>query len=159
LQLRCRHNRGRRIRVSPLRSVGELRSPWVTIFRPKRGEHKLSRTIIAVVDDMFFAAKIRATAEALNVEIAFPRNNDLLTAKLLERKPDLMLVDLHNQRIDPIELARRLKALGEFADVPMLGFFSHVQTDLQQAALEAGYDQVIPRSIFSRDLAQILTGG
>ena len=119
---------------------------------------KMGQTILAVVDDMFFAAKIRATAEALKVEIAFPRNNDLLMAKLGEQKPDLILVDLHNQKIDPIELARQLKGKDEFAGVRMLGFFSHVQTDLQRAALEAGYDQVIPRSVFSRDLAQILTG-
>ena len=107
---------------------------------------------------MFFAAKIRATAEALNVEIAFPRNHDVLMGKLIELKPGLILVDLHNQKIDPIELARHLKSREEFAEVPMLGFFSHVQTDLQRAALEAGYDQVIPRSVFSRDLAEILTG-
>jgi hypothetical protein len=37
-----------------------------------------------------------------------------------------------------------------------MGFFSHVQTDLQQQALAAGYDQVIPRSVFARDLGQIL---
>jgi CheY-like chemotaxis protein len=107
---------------------------------------------------MFFAAKIRATAEALNVEIAFPRNHDVLIGKLIELKPDLILVDLHNQKIDPIELARHLKSREEFAAVSMLGFFSHVQTDVQRAALEAGYDQVIPRSVFSRDLAEILTG-
>jgi hypothetical protein len=46
----------------------------------------------------------------------------------------------------------------EFAGVPLLGFFSHVEKELQQAALAAGYDQVIPRSVFSRDLAQILIG-
>jgi hypothetical protein len=31
-----------------------------------------------------------------------------------------------------------------------------VQTDLQRAAVAAGFDDVIPRSVFSRDLAQIL---
>jgi CheY-like chemotaxis protein len=117
----------------------------------------MSRTVVAVVDDMFFASKIRATAEALAVEIAFPRNRELLLAKVAEKKPDLIVVDLHNQKVDVLELIRQLKSMEEFADVPLLGFFSHVQKELQQAALAAGYDQVIPRSVFSRDLAQILT--
>jgi CheY-like chemotaxis protein len=118
----------------------------------------MSRTVLAVVDDMFFVSKIRATAEALSVEITFPRSNEVLLAKLSEKKPDLIVADLHNQRINAVDLARQLKAMEQFASVPLLGFFSHVQTDLQRAAVEAGYDQVIPRSVFSRDLAHILTG-
>jgi len=118
----------------------------------------MSRTVVAVVDDMFFASKIRAAAEALAVEVAFPRNRELLLAKVAEKRPDLIVVDLHNQKVDVLELVRQLKSMEEFAGVPLLGFFSHVQTDLQRAALAAGYDQVIPRSLFSRDLAHILTG-
>ncbi|SRR6266404_1224976 len=118
----------------------------------------MSRTVVAVVDDMFFASKIRAAAEALAVEVAFPRNRELLLAKVTEKRPDLIVVDLHNQKVDVLELVRQLKSMEEFAGVPLLGFFSHVQTDLQRAALAAGYDQVIPRSLFSRDLAHILTG-
>jgi len=42
--------------------------------------------------------------------------------------------------------------------VSLLGFFSHVQVDLQRQAAEAGYDAVLPRSIFFRDLVKILAG-
>jgi len=65
---------------------------------------------------------------------------------------------LHNEKLNAIELGRELKANEGGKTIPLLGFFSHVQTDLQRAALEAGYDQVIPRSVFSRDLAKILAG-
>jgi CheY-like chemotaxis protein len=116
----------------------------------------MTRTILAAVDDMFFAAKIRAAAEALGVTLTFFRKLDGLVAAAAERSPDLIIVDLHNQKLDPIELARALKANAAAQSIPLLGFFSHVQTDLQRAATEAGYDQVLPRSLFSRDLAQIL---
>jgi PleD family two-component response regulator len=79
-------------------------------------------------------------------------------SRVAEKKPDLIIVDLHNQKFDPIDLARQLKSKEELSGVPLLGFFSHVNADLQRAALEAGYDQVIPRSVFSRDLAQTLKG-
>jgi len=118
----------------------------------------MNSKLIAVVDDMFFASKIRATSEALGVEISFPRSKEAVVQKAREAKPDLILVDLHNQRFDPVDLATELKADEQLRDIPLLGFFSHVQTDLQRNALAAGYDQVVPRSVFSRDLAEILRG-
>jgi|SRR5882672_3924803 len=119
----------------------------------------MTRNIIAAVDDMFFAAKIRGTAEALGVSIKFHRRLDSLVAAVGEQMPDLILVDLHNEKIDAIELARALKTNDNSKTIPLLGFFSHVQTDLHRAAIEAGYDQVVPRSVFSRDLGKILSGG
>lgn len=116
----------------------------------------MTRTILAAVDDMFFAAKIRATAEALGVTLSFFRKLDGLVAAAAERAPDLIIVDLHNEKLDPVELARALKANNAAKSIPLLGFFSHVQTDLQRAAMDAGYDQVLPRSIFARDLGKIL---
>ena len=113
--------------------------------------------IIAVVDDMFFAAKIRAVAEAVGSEISFPRNSEALLQKAREAKPKLIIVDLHNQKIEPAALAGELKADEELREIPLLGFFSHVQTELQRNAISAGFDQVIPRSVFARDLPKILS--
>lgn len=102
---------------------------------------------------MFFAAKIRAVAEAVGVEISFPRTLEALVQKVREEKPRLIIVDLHNQKIDANALANELKS----EKIPLLGFFSHVQTELQRNAIAAGFDQVIPRSVFARDLEKILT--
>ena len=112
--------------------------------------------VLAIVDDMFFASKIRATAEAVGVEIKFLRSMEKLVENAREAKPSLVIVDLHNTKLDPIALATELKSNEELRAVKLLGFFSHVHTDLQRNATAAGYDQVIPRSVFARDLAQIL---
>ena len=117
----------------------------------------MSAIVISVVDDMFFASKIRAVAEAAGVEISFPRSQEAVVAKARETKPRLILVDLHNQRIDPVALARELKGDEELQAIKLLGFFSHVQTELQRNALSAGFDRVVPRSVFARDLGEILT--
>ena len=117
----------------------------------------MSPIVISVVDDMFFASKIRAVAEAAGVEISFPRSQEAVVSKARETKPGLIVVDLHNQRIDPVALARELKGDAELQAIKLLGFFSHVQTELQRNALSAGFDQVVPRSVFARDLGQILT--
>lgn len=117
----------------------------------------MSVIVISVVDDMFFASKIRAVAEAAGVEMSFPRSVEAVVSKARETKPGLILVDLHNQRIDPVALARELKADEELRCIRLLGFFSHVQTDLKTSALSAGFDEVIPRSVFARDLQNLLT--
>ena len=116
------------------------------------------RTAIAVVDDMFFISKIRETGKALGMVVNFPRNLDALRATITEDVPELILVDLHHQKLDAIQLASELKANERLKGVLLLGFFSHVQVDLQRQAVQAGYDAVLPRSIFFRDLAKILTG-
>ena len=117
----------------------------------------MSGVIIAIVDDMFFKSKIRAVAEAVGTEISFPRNKDALFQKAREAKPQLIIVDLHNQKIESAALATELKSDEELRAIPLLGFFSHVQTELQRNAIAAGFDQVIPRSIFARDLSKILS--
>jgi CheY-like chemotaxis protein len=116
------------------------------------------RTVIAVVDDMFFASKIRATGKALGMVVNFPRTMEALISLANEDAPHLIVVDLHHQKLNPIDLANKLKAHETLKEIPLLGFFSHVQADLQRQAVQAGYDEVLPRSLFARDLANILAG-
>ena len=116
------------------------------------------RTVIALVDDMFFISKIRETGKALGMVVMFPRTLDAFRAAVTDEMPKLIVVDLHNQKVNPIEVANELKSNETLKAIPLLGFFSHVQADLQRQAVQAGYDQVLPRSLFARDLANILAG-
>ncbi len=116
----------------------------------------MTKRIIAVVDDMFFASKIRAVAESIGSDLIFARNVEILLDKAREQKPDLIVVDLHNQKTPPISIAEAIHSDPELKDVELLGFFSHVEVELQRQAKEAGYSQVLPRSVFARDLPTIL---
>lgn len=109
----------------------------------------MARMVVAVVDDMFFKSKIRAVAEAVGVEISFPRTKEALADKA--RQADLVIVDLQSQKFDPLSLP------SELGSARLLGFFSHVEVELQRRAVGAGYRRVVPRSVFTRDLAQFLT--
>ncbi len=118
----------------------------------------MNKTVIAVVDDLFFASKIRGTAEHVGVAVRFARTVEALIDIARRDVPALIICDLHSQKIDPIELAKQLKADEELRSIPLLGFFSHVQTELRQQAEQAGFDRVMPRSAFTTNLAQILAG-
>lgn len=118
----------------------------------------MTRTVIAAVDDMFFAAKIRAAADHLGITLRSMRNPEQLLNAARESNADLIIVDLHAQTLDPIALALALKSDEQLKSIRLLGFFSHVQTELQREAVAAGFDEVVPRSVFSRDLGEILAG-
>ncbi|HXM51324.1 MAG TPA: hypothetical protein VN956_26005 [Pyrinomonadaceae bacterium] len=118
----------------------------------------MQRNIIAVVDDLFFASKIRGTAEELGITVTFAGKLDVLVEAARRAQPSLIICDLHSQKIDPMELARGLRADEQMRTIRLLGFFSHVQTELQRQAEAAGFDKVLPRSAFSKNLGEILSG-
>lgn len=118
----------------------------------------MASNIIAVVDDLFFASKIRGTAEALGVPVRFAGSVQAMIAAARLEHPSMVICDLHSQKVDPIKLARQLKEDDQLCSIPLVGFFSHVQTELQREAEAAGFDQVLPRSAFTKNLGRILSG-
>ena len=118
----------------------------------------MNRRVIAAVSDMLFASKIRGTAEQLNVTVDFARTEAGLFDYAKTEVPSLFILDLQDTRLDPFALAARLKSDEQLRAVPLVGFFSHVETELQRRAQEAGVEHVLPRSVFSRNLAEILRG-
>jgi CheY-like chemotaxis protein len=94
----------------------------------------------------------------LGVTVRFARSVQAMIEAARLDQPSLVICDLHSQKVDPIELAKELKADEQLRSIPLLGFFSHVQTELQRQAEAAGFDQVLPRSAFTKNLGQILSG-
>jgi len=118
----------------------------------------MARNVIAVVDDLFFASKIRGAGEQAGVGVTFVKSIADAIRKARENASDLIIADMNAQCCDAIELARSVKADDALSAIALLGFFSHVQTELQQAAKAAGFDRVMPRSAFTKQLSDILAG-
>lgn len=108
--------------------------------------------VVALVDDIFFMAKMQETAKHVGMALRACTTADALFAEIEASAPRLIVVDLnaHNQ---PIEALERLQASA--SKIPRLAFLSHVQVELAQRAREAGCTHVMPRSKFTRDLAAI----
>ncbi|HEV7859526.1 MAG TPA: hypothetical protein VGO91_12975 [Pyrinomonadaceae bacterium] len=112
--------------------------------------------IIAVVEDLFFASKIRATAAHLGIEVSFAKSAPAALEAARQKRPSLIVVDLHALKCEPFALARQLKEDQQLREIELAGFFSHVQTELMNEARAAGYDRVLPRSAFTKHLSDIL---
>jgi len=108
--------------------------------------------VIALMDDLFFQMKLAETAKHVGVEVKVATTPEALKT-LLEPPPRLLIVDLNSSN-QPIATIQRLRA--EKNGIRVVGFLSHVQTDLAAQARAAGFDEVLPRSAFTQNLAAIL---
>jgi len=110
--------------------------------------------VVALMDDLFFQMKLAETAKQLGVEVKVATNGDALMG-LMASEPKLVIVDL-NARSQPIQAIEKLRQTRK--DVRVVGFLSHVQTELAAQAQAAGCNEVLPRSSFTQNLATILSG-
>jgi CheY-like chemotaxis protein len=116
--------------------------------------------VLALVDDLFFQARLAETARKLGVKLKTVSTGATLV-KMLEAAPDgvpgdlprLVIVDL-NARQGAVEAIEQLQRSGN--PIPVIGFLSHVQTELAERARAAGCKQVMPRSSFTANLSEIL---
>lgn len=113
------------------------------------------KKILAVLEDLFFTVKISESAKRAGLPITFVKSEHDVLAQAAG-KPALIIVDLNFAGIEPLKLIARLKADQELKGISVLGYVSHVQGELKQAAHEAGCDMVLARSAFSQNLPQIL---
>ena len=109
--------------------------------------------VLALVDDLFFQARITEAAKHVGVTVRTCAAPDALLAETRREMPKLILVDL-NARSRPVESLQRIQSGA--GGVPVIAFLSHVQTDLAQQARAAGCGRVMARSQFTRELATIL---
>jgi DNA-binding NarL/FixJ family response regulator len=108
--------------------------------------------VAALIDDLFFQLKVAETAKQLGIEFKVASNPDALIT-LLEPPTRLVIVDL-NSRNQPVATIERLRATQK--ELRVVAFLSHVQTELAAQARAAGCLEVMPRSVFTQNLAAIL---
>ena len=108
--------------------------------------------ILAIVDDLLFRGKLEAAAAQLGAPLTIaadagsvPRNGPPWSR---------VLIDLNLSRGDALAIIRDLRAA--HPGMPMVGYCSHVQRDLQQQALAAGCTTVLARSAFVQQLPELL---
>lgn len=106
--------------------------------------------ITAVVNDLIFMTRIRDAADHFGLTVAFVADENQASLK----DSDVFIIDLENDFIDPVELISHVKK--DHAASKILGYFSHVNTQVKTQALSAGCDEVFTRSEFNSNLKEIL---
>jgi len=104
------------------------------------------------MDDLFFQMKVAETAKQLGVEFKVATTGEALLT-MLDPPTKLVIIDL-NARGNPVATIEHLRATHK--ELRVVAFLSHVQTELAAMARAAGCTDILPRSLFTRNLAAIL---
>lgn len=118
----------------------------------------MKKRVIGVVDDLLFASKIRGAAAQAGAEVLFVKTAEALLEAARSGETAVVILDLQTNLLDPFAAAEMLKADGQARAVSVVGFFPHVQADLQRRAKDAGIEHVMPRSVFNQRLLEIVGG-
>ena len=106
-----------------------------------------------------FTSKIKTTARLLGVPILFARSRDSALAEMRNGRPSLVIFDLNGRGTDPLGTLAAMHQDPDLAAIPTIGFVSHVQAELIDAARQAGVGEVMARSAFTARLEDIIKSG
>ncbi len=113
----------------------------------------MASTIVALVDDLFFLAKIRETAKAIGVTVV-TGNSRTGSDAIAKSQPQAIILDLNS--LPTLDWIQALKADPATRPIRIVAFVSHVQEQLISAARAAGCDSVMARSAFTQQLPNLL---
>jgi hypothetical protein len=117
--------------------VGPARVGAPGVQAPARAVEPVAR-IALLCPDLLFGSKVQGALRAAGHDVVAPG-----------APADVLVVDL------TADVEERLGAV-RAANVPTLGFYSHVEQDVRRSAEEAGIDRVVPRSRMAREAAELV---
>jgi CheY-like chemotaxis protein len=112
--------------------------------------------VAALIPDLLFGSKVQSALQDAGHEV------DLVTGEVEAWDEvggiDLLVVDLTSPDVDGVEVFETLATGGELHGVRSLGFFAHVEPEVRERALQAGFDLVVPRSRMAREGPRLVDG-
>lgn len=118
--------------------------------------------ILVVEDDPVSKKMIKIMFDKLGLAIQLADNGEICLEKTLElcsldKRPDLILMDLHMARMDGITATKQLHSYPQCRDIPVVALSADVILDQQKKALAVGISDYLTKPIEINKLVQILT--
>ncbi len=108
---------------------------------------------ILIVDDEASIRQMIAVALEMSGFNCFEADNATLALQMIiDNKPDMVLLDWMMPKMSGIELARRLRADQQTADIPIIMLTARDDEDHKVHGLEAGIDDYITKPFSPREL-------
>ena len=111
--------------------------------------------VVALVPDLLFGSKIQAALAAAGHDVVLAAGED--GARQAAPDADVLVVDLASGTVDGCGLVTAMRRAGELTTTRTLAFYSHVDVEVREQALAAGFDLVVPRSRMNREGAELVT--
>jgi len=110
--------------------------------------------VLALIPDLLFGSRVQAALQSAGHEAELVGDEQALRERLEDPAAPvaaLLVVDLTSPDLDGATLVEALSAEGGLADIPTLGFYSHVDVHARERATQAGLDVIVPRSRMARE--------
>ena len=114
------------------------------------------RRILVAEDNEANLLMISALLRTRGYEAEIARNGKEAFEKAQESKPDLILMDIRMPVMDGLEATRRLRALPEFANSPIVAVTAGVDPWSWEQLLDAGCNERLAKPIVSSELFSLL---
>jgi CheY-like chemotaxis protein len=115
-------------------------------------------TILALIADLFFAARVRETAKQLGLPCEIVKDVPTFLTRAAALQPALIIVDMNLRTGDASDAVRALRADAATRALPVVGYLHDVQEALMDAAAAVGCDLVLSRGRLTRKLPDLLSG-
>jgi len=74
--------------------------------------------------------------------------------KAVAERPDLILLDISLPKLDGYEVAKRLKSMEEFQEIPIIAFTAHAMKGDREKVIVAGFEGYSSKPINVRELPE-----
>lgn len=116
--------------------------------------------VLAVVNDLFFEAKIGEVLRTLGIPAVFAKSEEGLARRLAEIRPVLGLVDCGAHGIDGVAAIARIRAAAGAEPgaepVPVYAFISHIHPEDAARATAGGATAAFAKSQLVRELPDLV---
>ena len=112
------------------------------------------RTILYVEDNQDNRLLVRRVLEASGYAVDEAKNAQEALGYLNTKSPNLILMDISMPDMDGYALTARIKAMPEFAKMPIIAMTANVMRGDRERSLEAGCDGYIQKPIDIDNLTQ-----
>jgi len=85
-------------------------------------------------------------------EIVQAADGEEALEKAVAERPDLILLDISLPKLDGYEVAKRLKSMEEFQEIPIIAFTAHAMKGDREKVIVAGFEGYISKPINVREL-------
>jgi DNA-binding response OmpR family regulator len=109
------------------------------------------RVVLVADDDEDILTLVNTVLERAGYEVVATRDGAEALAAAMQRRPDLVVLDVAMPEVDGLEVLRRLRAHASTTDVPVLLLSARVQEDDVKRGFDTGANAYVQKPFSPRD--------